>query len=179
MFNVIKSRVILAKVWNSTLNPQKVHPTEVLEQHLISTEGREVGEHNMSNVRYRVSVSGQNIFQILFCRMSVLQGKKISEVKYVWELQCVTLPLQKSRMQITVSKNLKNSTVKGLLNFARLAFLKDLENKDRSLVFKRQSSLKSENNSVICMRESSAEIQFITNKMNHNARYELFKALKQ
>lgn len=66
--------------------------------------------------------------------MSVLWGKKISEVKYVWEMQCVILPFWKFRMQITVLKTLKKSIVKGLLNFAGLAFLKDLENKDRLLL---------------------------------------------
>lgn len=74
-------------------------------------------------------------------------------------------------------KKSKKIYSEGIVKFCLASFSQRF-GKQRSVAFKRYSSLKNENNSVICTRESSAEVWFITNKMNHNARYWLFKALK-
>lgn len=73
----------------------------------------------MSNVRYKELVLVVRIFS-KFCSVGCqfVGNTRVSEIKYVWEMQCVILPLWKFRMQINVlKKTLKSSVVKGLLNF--------------------------------------------------------------
>lgn len=79
----------------------------------------------MSNVRYKELVL---VVRILpkFCSVGCqfCGGKKFSEIKYVWEVPYIMLPLWKFRIQVIVLKNLKNSVMKGLLSFASLVFPK-------------------------------------------------------
>lgn len=54
------------------------------------------------------------------------EKKNLSEVKYVWMMQCIVHPLWKFRIQINVLKDLKSFIMKVLFSFANPVFPKQV-----------------------------------------------------